>query len=632
MKKYLTRLLAALLAAALLTAPASALTVEQALDLLEENFYYDIPEEAYQVSSLDELIQVLGDPYTAYMTAEEYSTFLDSVEDTVDLVGIGVVIQYTEQGFFVERTLTGGSAQAAGLRSGDLITAIDGISCVPAEPNHRDLMLGQEGSRVTITVLRDGKEMEFTLIRTAVHVPNTEITLLNGGVGYVDCNSFGTDTGELFSTGLKQYDDQVSYWLVDLRDNVGGYVGPAADMLAALCGPGYCAYFEYRDSYVVALPSTAPAVTDKPLILLVNRSSASASELLSAGVRDTGRGISIGNRTYGKGIAQNVLDETSHPDLFDGDSLKLTTSRFYSAGATTTDRIGVIPTLLVDDVYAELVALALTGGDQYRSTLCIIPEAQPFYVDPDTDEDVLAALLEAIPPQMPVFCCATPGAAFNQCTPAEAAEMLGVSYNSRWFSDLSGSAYASAANSLSTYRLLAGTEPGVFSPKEQLTRAQLCVMLSRLLNVTYYMGGSMFSDVPENAWYAGAVNAMAVLGLVNGVGGGKFQPNGVLTQQEFLTIMGRTARYLNLNLDRYGASVEASIGNLPLDMQYDLAPYANWAKPGAAVLAWGLADSLGGQGSLLYTSLNYITPSAPVLREEAAAGMYALLAGLEILP
>ena len=95
MKKMMSRLISALLALVLLAAPASALTVEQALELLEENYYYEIPQEAYGAASLDELIRILGDPYTEYMTAEQYQEFLDLVESTVDLVGIGVSVRFT---------------------------------------------------------------------------------------------------------------------------------------------------------------------------------------------------------------------------------------------------------------------------------------------------------------------------------------------------------------------------------------------------------------------------------------------------------------------------------------------------------------------------------------------------------
>ena len=628
MKKYLSRFIAALLALVLLAAPASALTVDQALELLEDSFYYDIPDGAYEAQTLDELITLLGDPYTQYMTEEQYAAFLDAVEDTVDLVGIGVEITYTEDGFLLKQAFDGGPAQEAGLAPGDLIVAVDGVSCAPATSDHRQLMLGDEGTKVTITVLRSGQTRDYTLTRRAVYIPNTQFTLLEDGVGYVDCNSFGLDTDELFAEGLKEYDSQVDCWLVDLRGNGGGYVDSALEMAAAVDGPGRYLYFEDHNGETSAYACRSSQLTRKPLILLVDGDSASASELFAANVRDSERGILVGSRTYGKGVAQSTLDQSSDPEYFEGDCLKVTTARFYSASGSTTDRVGVIPTLLVEDGYTEAVALALTGGSPETSSLCVMANATPFYVDPDTPEDVLAVLLESLPPQILLF---YNDGVFAPHTPAHTASKMGLSYNSRWFSDVDGSPYAEAINAMGTYELLNGTAPGQFSPKQQLTRAQLCVMLARALNVTATRL-DQFSDVDFDAWYADGVNAMAELGLVNGVGGGRFDPEGILTTEEFLTIMGRTARYLNFALDEYGEEVENPGTQLPLGMQLGLAPFSDWAYSSVAVLAWGLEDALYGHGDMLYTSLRDIAPSAPVLREEATAGMYAVLAGLDILP
>ncbi len=631
MKKYLSRLTAALLALVLLTAPASALTVEQALELLEETYYYDIPEEAYGAASLDELIQLLGDPYTEYMTAEQYQEFLELVENTVDLVGIGVSVRFTGEGILVDGVVEGGSAQSAALQPGDLIVAIDGASCVPAGEEHRDLLLGEEGTLVTISVLRGGTTQDYTLARRAIHIPNTQISLLEGGVGYVDCDSFGTDTGALFTQGLQEYDSQVNYWIVDLRGNSGGYTASALDMLGALDGPGCYLYFEDHQGGVYPNLTNVEPATDKPVIVLTDGGSASASELLAAGVRDTGRGLIVGDRTYGKGVAQVMLDQETDPGYFNGDSMKITIYRFYSAGGTTTDLVGVIPTLLVDGRYASGVAAALTGGSEEASTLCLVTGGHAYYVDPEADPEVLSALLEAVPPLVLVFCRWDAGGTFQQRTPAQAAELLGLELEDRWFGDVADSPYAGAINAMGSYFLLNGTAPGVFSPEAQLTRAQLCVMLARVLNVGYD-GPSQFSDVAQDAWYARAVNAMAALGLVDGVGDGKFDPEGLLTQQQFLTILGRTARYLNVALDAYGDAVDSLEGDLPLSAAAVLAPYDDWAKTSMAVLIWGVESGLDGRGDLLFAPLDQLTPSAPILREEAAAGLYEVLYGLGILP
>ena len=222
MKKYLSRLLAVLLTLLLLIAPASALTVDQALELLEAMYYYDIPDEAYGAGTVDELIWALGDPYTQYMSAEDYQAFLDALEGDTGTVGIGVSVRYTEQGILVVDTISGGSAGESGLRAGDLIVEVDGVSCVPAGENSIDLITGKEGTTVSVTVSRDGETRAYVLTRRPVVVPNIEVRLLDGGIGFIDCNSFGLDTGLEFAELIRNNDSKINVWIVDLRGNGGG--------------------------------------------------------------------------------------------------------------------------------------------------------------------------------------------------------------------------------------------------------------------------------------------------------------------------------------------------------------------------------------------------------------------------
>ena len=630
MKKYLSRVLALLLSLFLLTAPASALTVGQALELLEELYYYDIPDEAYEAETLDELMGVLSDPYTEYMSAEEYQAFLNALEGSSGIVGIGVSIQYTEQGILVTDTISGGSAREAGLRAGDLIIEVDGISCVPAYESNASLITGEEGTTVSITVLRDGGTTPYVLTRRPVVIPNTELQLMDGGIGYIDCNSFGLDTGKEFAELVRENDSRVNVWIVDLRGNGGGYVNAAADMLSALMGPDRYVYFEGGDGFVQYVPGDQAAVSAKPVIVLTDAASASASEIVASNIRDLGRGITVGSRTYGKGVAQIILDEDAIPDYFDGDSLKITTHRFYSAGWNTPDKTGVIPTLLVDPDKTADVALALCGRQQ-DAEIRIHLNGETYYVDPNAARETLEALLAALPPQAELA-CTDDGGNYNACTAAEAADKLGAVYSSRWFTDVPDSEYAGAINAMGACELLQGDGKGHFNPKSNLTRAELCTMLARVLDVGW-RGDSLFTDVSQDAWYGPSVNAMAYLGLVDGVDGigGRFKPNDTLTQEQFLTIMGRAARFMNLQLEAYGEWLEED-GRFTWPQKVDLAAYEDWSKSSVAVLAYGMDIALKEDGNLLYAPLNELSPKTPVLREEAAAGMYAVLSGLKILP
>ena len=618
MKKILRRLGAILLALTLLVTAASALTVEQALGLLETSYLREIPEEAYQAKTLDELFDALGDPYTYYMSAEDYQAFLDSVEHTTQLVGIGVSIQYTSDGILVVEALKGGSAQEAGIQAGDVIVAVDGVSCVPANEGHRALIVGEEGSSVTVTVLRDGTTREYTLERRTVVIPNTETTLLDGRVGYIDCDSFGSETGQYFQDGITKYNDQVDTWLVDLRGNSGGQTTAAVEAIGAFTGAGFHLWLRtgLKENYYYYYPDEA--LTDKTAVVLVNGGTASAAEAFAASMRDLGCGLLVGSRTYGKGVAQVVLDQISQPELFDGDAVKVTAYRFYSAGYNTNDLMGVLPTLLVSDEQAEAVAKALCGSEDIPDDsllVVVLGSGRVSYVDLRTAAaDTLAALFEALPPSATLQLHRS-GALWDNLTVAQAAARLNVTYTSRWFTDVADSQWADQLNTLASYRVLRGVGGKQFMPETQITRADVCRMIAQAMGIS--SDRQYFSDVPATASYSGAVNAMAELGLVDGIGGGKFAPQEPMSREQYIAVMARLARWLNFGADTTGDSLTQE--------ELDAAKaggFSNWSAGSAALLS---------KLEMLYADPTGLDLSGSITRAEAGAQLYSVLRGTGIV-
>ena len=618
MKKILRRLGAILLVLTLLVTAASALTVEEALGLLETSYLREIPEEAYQAETLDELFEALGDPYTYYMTAEEYQAFLDSVEHTTQLVGIGVSIQYTNDGILVVEALKGGPALEAGIRAGDVIVAVDGVSCVPGDEGHRALIVGEEGTTVTVTVLRDGATQDYTLERRTVVIPNTETTLLDGRVGRIDCTSFGTLTGQYFRDGITEFNDQVDTWLVDLRGNTGGQTTAAVEAVGAFAGAGLHLWLRngQKENYYYYYPDEA--LTDKTAVILVNGGTASAAEAFAASMRDLGRGVLVGSRTYGKGVAQMVLDQDDRPELFDGDAVKVTAYRFYSFAYNTNDLMGVIPTLLVDDERAEAVALALCGsGDIPDDDLLVVAldSGRVCYVDlRTTAADTLSALFEALPPTA-VLQLHRSDALWDNLTPAQAAERLNVTYTSRWFTDVADSQWADQLNTLAAYGVLRGVGGKKFVPDAQITRADVCRMIAQAMGIS--SDRQYFSDVPASASYAGAVNAMAELGLVDGIGGGKFAPQEPMSREQYIAVMARLLRWLNFGADATGDALTQE----DLDAVKDYG-FAGWATESAALL---------NELELFYADPAGLDLDGSITRAEAGAQLYSVLRGTGII-
>lgn len=621
MKQLFRRLTAALCTLALCLTSASALSVEDALRLLEDNYVDPLPAAAYEATTLDELFDAVGDPYTYYMSATDYEEFSAGVESETTVTGIGAGIEYTMNGIRITSLLDGGGAKDAGLQIDDYIIAVDGVSCVPAADAHRSLIIGEAGTYVTLTIRHpDGTTQDYRIERRTVTLHNTTVTLENG-VGTIDCDSFGSQTGEYFYDGAAEYDDAARVWVVDLRSNTGGFADAAVSALGTFTGFGPKLYYRLNDGSSFYTIFLADAATDKPAIVLVNGYSASASEILSGGINALGAGIVVGSRTYGKGTAQIVLDENGYPDLFDGDSLKVTAYRFYCANGSTTDKIGVIPTICVPDAYTAAVAALLCAekpetGDYLHFTL----NDYDFYVNLDDARseqygNALSVLLSALPPDAPVGCMID--GAEIPLDSVLAARQYDVALDSRGFIDVASSRYATQINTLAAYGILRGVGGMRFDPARTLTRAELCAMLAQALNVTN--GTGVFSDVSSDSWYCGDVNAIASLGFVDGVGGKRFDPNGTLTQEQFIAVMGRLARFLNFHADDYALALtdEDLAGE-------SLASLASWARASASVLT-------GYDGNLLYTDLDSIDPQAPVTREQAAATLCKMLKAFDIL-
>lgn len=622
MKKRLFRLGALCCVAAMtITTGAQALSVEEAYDILQRSYVDKLPRAAQDAKSLDELFSYTDD-YTYYMTAEEYQAFLQGVEGDVSFAGIGAEITYVPEGIRIVSVLKGGGAEKAGLAAGDIIIAIESESCAPGGAEHRAKLLGEAGTSVTVTVRHaDGTQADYTVTRALVTQTNTTVSV-TGGVGYIDCDSFGTQTGTYFQEGVRGNDSAVHAWIVDLRGNGGGLTSAAVSALGAFSGEGDLTYFVDQDGESTAQSYSGKDLTDKPAIVLMDSGSASASEIFAGGVLGTGSGIVIGTRSYGKGVAQVLYDESNCPYLH-GDAVKVTAYRFYCAGGNTTDRIGVVPTLYIPQDQAVAAARLLSGEKTKDSAyLRLVLNGCDFYINiPAAKENssaALEAILAALTPDAVLYWGENGGE--RKLTLAQAREKCGFAASSALdFSDVADSEYAQEIDSLAASRIVFG-DGGKFRPDATMTRAEVCALLAQVLDL-YSTANGYFTDVAKGSWYAPSVNAMAAIGLVSGVGGGKFDPNATMTQEEFITVLGRLVEFVNLDAREF-------LDKNPLAILQPLPKYksfSHWAIRSAELLTNSVFDENGDAVNMYCMSLEDIEPQAPILREQAAAALYNAL-------
>ena len=618
MKKRLFRLGALCCVAAMtITTTAQALSVEEAYDILQRSYVDKLPRAAQDAKSLDELFSYTDD-YTYYMTAEEYQAFLQGVEGDVSFAGIGAEITYVPEGIRIVSVLKGGGAEKAGLAAGDIIIAIESESCAPGGAEHRAKLLGEAGTSVTVTVRHaDGTQADYTVTRALVTQTNTTVSV-TGGVGYIDCDSFGTQTGTYFQEGVRGNDSAVRAWIVDLRGNGGGLTSAAVSALGAFSGEGDLIYFVDQDGESTAQSYSGKDLTDKPAIVLMDSGSASASEIFAGGVLGTGSGIVIGTRSYGKGVAQVLYDESNCPYLH-GDAVKVTAYRFYCAGGNTTDRIGVIPTLFLPQAQAAAAARLLSGEKTKDGEyLHLVLNGCDFYIDipaaKENSSTALEAILTALTPSAVLYWGENGGE--TALTPAQAREKCGFAAASALdFIDVAGSEYAGEINALAVSRIVFGNQ-GKFRPSDTMTRAEVCALLAQALDL-YWLADGYFTDVAKESWYAPSVNAMAAIGLVSGVGGGKFDPNATMTQEEFITVLGNLVEFVNLD-------ARAFLDKKPLAILQPLPKYKGfspWAIRSVELLTNSVFDEDGNAVNLYCTAFEDIEPKAPILRGQAAAAL-----------
>lgn len=618
MKKLFSALAALALTVSLSAPTASALELEDAKVLLSQLYYNGVPEEVLELDSLDEILEALGDPYTYYMDPEQYEAFNQSVNGQ-EVVGIGATLENAfDNGYLVLAVLPDSPALEAGLQAGDRIIAVDGAA-LTAEVDPRGPITGEAGTSVTLTVVRDGQELSFTMVRRAVTIPIVTYTL-EDGIAVIDCVSFGATTPATFQKALEELEDETAVWIVDLRSNPGGDSKSTAASASYFTGGGIMLYF--RDgagnyNYTYTKP-TYPDLTDKPVIILTSSHSASGSELFSGIIRDYQAGIALGQRTFGKGTAQMVITNLNTDMLSQGEALRITVYRFFSPEGVTNHIVGVLPTLVLSPENTQAAALLLGAGKPQRAEGYAKLElaGQTFYVDltKATAADNQAAfteLLEALPPAASLY-LGSGTQIWTKVDPAQLAQKLHLSFTPRTFSDTQLSLYTREIDTLAAYGLLTGDETGAFHPGDTLTRGDFCAMTAQALGL--YGGKELtFSDVPQDAPYAQAISDMASLGFLAGYGDGTFRPEEPITYEQMITSLSAVAVWSDM--DSYNLSEE----ELTMEQWLEYHDYSDWARSAARDL------------NLLGAFSKDIAPGDTVTRELAAGTLCRLMENIGLI-
>lgn len=297
---------------------------------------------------------VLGsvkDKYTLFLSPKEFSEINETLDGThFGGVGLTYDIDKKTKDVAVQDVIPDGPADKAGLLSEDMITRIDGRSIAELVAGKapdlqskiiQGLLRGEPGTTVTLAVDRGGSAQSFTITRATIHSPSVLSRLLPGGIGWIRLSVFGADTGHELDQALQRLDAQgAKAYILDLRFNGGGYVTAAIDVSSKFIASGPIVTVQSRAGVQHEYDAENVAIAPRPLAVLVNHYSASASEITAGALQDSGVAEIIGTRTYGKGVVQSVFP------LGDGSAAKITTARYLTPHGRDINSVGIEPQIV----------------------------------------------------------------------------------------------------------------------------------------------------------------------------------------------------------------------------------------------------------------------------------------------
>ena len=289
------------------------------------------------------LVAGLGDPYAAYYNEEETQSMLDS--SSGNYCGIGAVFSQNliTGTITVTRVYEGCPSYEAGLLPEDILYKVGDEEVTGQDlTNVVTKIKGEEGTEVTLTMIRGEEYIDFTMKRQMIEVPTIEHEMLADQVGYIMISEFDGVTDEQFIEALENLQSQgMKSLVIDLRNNGGGSVESVCHIADKLLPEGPIVYTEYKGEEREARNSDSDCVK-VPIAVLMNGASASASEILAGALQDYGAAKIIGTQSYGKGIVQSIFD------LQDGTALKLTTAKYYTPNGNNIHEIGITPDVEID--------------------------------------------------------------------------------------------------------------------------------------------------------------------------------------------------------------------------------------------------------------------------------------------
>ena len=328
-------------------------TLEKKIEILKkylENEYMgELNDEKMAQGALKGYVEGIGDKYTEYLTEDELEDLMVNVNG--NYVGIGIYMTKDKDGnIVVLLPIEGSPAEEVGIQEGDIINKVDDKECKDMElADVANMVKGEEGTKVNLEILRKEETMSFDVERRKVELKYIDSKVLEDNIGYIQMISFEEDSSEKVKNIIEEFKKQnIKSIILDMRDNGGGLVTEAVSLSEIFTPMGKTILKSYdKEGKETVTKSTAVSTENVNLVVLVNQSSASATEIFAAAMKDNGLATIIGTKTFGKGVMQEVEPLTI------GGAIKITIEEFKTPNGETINEVGITPDIEVENETKE---------------------------------------------------------------------------------------------------------------------------------------------------------------------------------------------------------------------------------------------------------------------------------------
>ena len=337
----------------------------QIRNILKSEYLKDVNENTLLEGAIAGMVDSLGDPYTVYFNSGQMKMFMEKSEGSY--VGVGISVNMDKDGLLtVIEPFDDSPAKNAGICQGDKIIKVDDTDVTGIRDEYMiiNMIKGQENTKVRITVFRpsEGRPLEFEMIRKRIKIVNIRSEMHEGKIGYIKIIMFDGDIAGEFENHLQRLlSDGIKGLIIDLRDNPGGSYDQVVKIADRLLPEGTIVYTEDKKG------KRKTETSDKtefnlPLAVLINGNSASASEILAGALKDYGKGMLVGTKTFGKGLVQVIMP------LSDGSGLKVTVAKYFTPSGVCIQDIGIEPDVQVQvpEAYSGMPVSQMPKGDDVQ--------------------------------------------------------------------------------------------------------------------------------------------------------------------------------------------------------------------------------------------------------------------------